>query len=531
MGRSKVKASISQLRSTSSGSRVRREGTIAMSSKPQARRPDLAMPISISTELLRKVASEWSEYQRCNSLRLAPPRNVGPAEPPYSCAMVAASVLFVISLFGIVGAINALRAAGEDRHPALRPWWFPAMLTAESVPLRVAIHAVLGRPADLGGRPGLPHRAHRALADARHVGHVRLSAIPGGPGKASDGRRPRRDGHLRFGFRPRRMGQGADDLPVPGPTDVERIDDIEYAPGLHLDVYRRRGLEPGLHPAILQIHGGSWRGGNRRQQGRPLLHRLAQQGWICVAASYPLVPEATFPGPADRSEASRGLDASVGTALRDRPRLRRGDRWLCGWAPSRPGGADAEPSRVPARLRKRRHQRPGRHPGVRHLRLPQPQPDARRVAHHSPRRDEGRQDGGRGPLSGSLSPRSDPRRRPAVPRDPRFTRFGGAGPRSRPVRCCAAGRVGGTGRLRRDPGRNPRLRCARLPALSLHDQRRCPVPRGHARIARPRPGRTTSPRIRRRQDRPRPAPAAGSPPPWCEHPGHPCSLRGPPRRR
>ena len=35
-GRSKRKASISQEMSTSSGSRVRREGTIAMSSKPYA---------------------------------------------------------------------------------------------------------------------------------------------------------------------------------------------------------------------------------------------------------------------------------------------------------------------------------------------------------------------------------------------------------------------------------------------------------------------------------------------------------------
>jgi len=49
-GRSNVKASISQVRSTSSGSRVRREGTMAMSSKPQARLPDFAMPISISIE-------------------------------------------------------------------------------------------------------------------------------------------------------------------------------------------------------------------------------------------------------------------------------------------------------------------------------------------------------------------------------------------------------------------------------------------------------------------------------------------------
>ena len=210
--------------------------------------------------------------------------------------MAAASVLFFISLFGIIGAINALRAAGADRHPALRPWWFPAMLTAESVPMRIAIHAVLlglliwAGALDYGiGRIGLwltlgtwilygflqyrSARAKRAMAGALTEMGISTS-----------------------GFAHVEWTKVLTTYPYRVPTDVERIDDIEYAPGLHLDIYRRRGLAPGPHPAVLQIHGGSWRG-NRRQQGRPLLHRLAQQGWICVAASYPLVPEATFPLP------------------------------------------------------------------------------------------------------------------------------------------------------------------------------------------------------------------------------------------
>src|SRR4051812_10516535 len=47
-GRSSLNASSSQEMSTSSGSRVRRLGTTAMSSNPYARRPDLPMPISTS---------------------------------------------------------------------------------------------------------------------------------------------------------------------------------------------------------------------------------------------------------------------------------------------------------------------------------------------------------------------------------------------------------------------------------------------------------------------------------------------------
>ena len=57
--------------------------------------------------------------------------------------MIAANILFLLSLFALIGAINALRAANTHRHPIFRPWWFPALLTAEAVPLRVAIHAAI----------------------------------------------------------------------------------------------------------------------------------------------------------------------------------------------------------------------------------------------------------------------------------------------------------------------------------------------------------------------------------------------------
>jgi len=79
------------------------------------------------------------------------------------------------------------------------------------------------------------------------------------------------------------------------PGDVERIEDIEYAPGLLLDLYRANGRHLESAPMLLQIHGGGWRGGNRRQQARPLMDRLAREGWLCAAITYPLSPGATFP--------------------------------------------------------------------------------------------------------------------------------------------------------------------------------------------------------------------------------------------
>lgn len=211
--------------------------------------------------------------------------------------MVAASVLFVISLFGIVGAINALRAAGEDRHPALRPWWFPAMLTAEAIPLRIGIHAVAAGLLIWAG--ALDYRIGRiglwlTIGTWLLYGIIQYRAARAKKAMACA---LTEMGVPTDGFAHVEWTRVLTTYPYRVPTDVERIDDIEYAPGLHLDLYRQRGLESGLHPAVLQIHGGSWRGGNRRQQGRPLLHRLAQRGWICVAASYPLVPEATFPDP------------------------------------------------------------------------------------------------------------------------------------------------------------------------------------------------------------------------------------------
>jgi acetyl esterase/lipase len=208
---------------------------------------------------------------------------------------VAGGILFVLSLFGLFGAVNALRRTDPDRHPALRPWWFPALLTAEAVPIRVAVHGGLlvllvwaGALDSRIGRLGLyltlvtwaaylliqfrARGARRAMADALEAVNV-----------TSDG-----FSHIDW----RRVLRA---YPFRVPKHLERIEDLEYAPGNELDLYRHAELGPGPHPTLLQIHGGSWRGGNRRQQARPLIHRMAENGWICVSASYPLVPAATFP--------------------------------------------------------------------------------------------------------------------------------------------------------------------------------------------------------------------------------------------
>lgn len=63
-----------------------------------------------------------------------------------------------------------------------------------------------------------------------------------------------------------------------------------------LDVYR-----PADHsnlakaPVLLQIHGGGWMTGEKEQQGRALMNRMAQRGWVCVAPNYRLAPKNVWP--------------------------------------------------------------------------------------------------------------------------------------------------------------------------------------------------------------------------------------------
>ncbi|TQS41956.1 alpha/beta hydrolase [Cryptosporangium phraense] len=75
--------------------------------------------------------------------------------------------------------------------------------------------------------------------------------------------------------------------------------DIPYGPaGLrnHLDVWRRPDLpRDGKAPVLVQVHGGAWTVGNKREQALPLLAHLTERGWVCVSVNYRLGPRATWP--------------------------------------------------------------------------------------------------------------------------------------------------------------------------------------------------------------------------------------------
>ncbi len=48
-------------------------------------------------------------------------------------------------------------------------------------------------------------------------------------------------------------------------------------------------------PALMQIHGGGWVIGDKREQGLPLVNHMAVQGWVGFNVNYRLSPGATFP--------------------------------------------------------------------------------------------------------------------------------------------------------------------------------------------------------------------------------------------
>ena len=205
--------------------------------------------------------------------------------------MLAARILFVSSLLGSIGAVNALARPNHALPWPLRPWWLFAVLTAELVPLRIVLHGALtaalvalGAADYRAGRIGLGLTSFMLAAYAvlQVRAHRAAPAIATALDEAGIATRAR--------SRPRLLRILAA-YPYRLPPTVERVEDVEYAPGLHLDLYIGP-RQPGRRPVLIHVHGGSWRGGNRRQQARPLLHSLAERGWLTASVSYPLVPEA-----------------------------------------------------------------------------------------------------------------------------------------------------------------------------------------------------------------------------------------------
>lgn len=61
---------------------------------------------------------------------------------------------------------------------------------------------------------------------------------------------------------------------------------------LHLDAFIN--TKEKLNPAVIMIHGGGWRSGNKNQMW-VMAHEIASKGYSCFAIEYKLSPEAKYP--------------------------------------------------------------------------------------------------------------------------------------------------------------------------------------------------------------------------------------------
>jgi acetyl esterase/lipase len=209
---------------------------------------------------------------------------------------LAAALLLALGLAAALGGLNALR---PTRHWSLVLWsWIAAWVTIELAPhLILASGVAAGVLVALGaldhgvGVAGLAlltiadlcglvftWRALRSVVAARDA-VAELDPEPDVP------RFPR--SHVVFPFLMRRR------------KGVRHERGVVYAQHgalpLKLDVYLPEEFARGPRPAIVQVHGGGWVSGTRKEQGIPLLNHLAANGWVGFNINYRLSPYATWP--------------------------------------------------------------------------------------------------------------------------------------------------------------------------------------------------------------------------------------------
>lgn len=213
-------------------------------------------------------------------------------------------LLGCLSLFGSVAALGDFRRAG----PLMILFFFTGWLQGElavihliwQVPLALGLIAAgaLSAPAGMVGLVALliawgglaviirqswqARERFRAALDKGLGGEYR-ALIPGD-----------RQGVLRAEIEP---GQWLRPFHMKRPG-VQRLANIAYGDAGKrnlLDIFRPLARREGGYPVLLQIHGGGWILGSKNEQGQPLMHHLAERGWLCVAINYRLSPKATFP--------------------------------------------------------------------------------------------------------------------------------------------------------------------------------------------------------------------------------------------
>ena len=212
--------------------------------------------------------------------------------------------LFLIGAFG--GAwhtVNAVRPAQPRR--GIGPLWLPALLTGELVPLHFVWQAVLTSLFIWGGALSTTAGVVAlVLTLLSWIGMVLLTMRARGAAGVVEGAL---EAALGEGYAARIVPSArtwSDTVPRPRliwrtlkmPPEVVVVNAVPYGshPRQAVDIYLPKSGSTGA-PVLLQIHGGSWMRGRRDRQARPLMYHLAAAGWVCIAPSYRVSPEVTYP--------------------------------------------------------------------------------------------------------------------------------------------------------------------------------------------------------------------------------------------
>jgi acetyl esterase/lipase len=212
-------------------------------------------------------------------------------------------VSWVLLLLGLVGFVHAANALSPRKGPALLFAWsfFASWITIELVwhhlvfgALATAVlvrNGALDQPAGVVGLVLMLVTSGLLLVIGFANGRTRVTmhgALVDLEPDASAPRFPR--SHVVFPFL------------VNHRRGVKRVRNVEFARvggrHLRLDVTLPSAPVPGgrtRRPALMQIHGGAWVIGDKREQGLPLVNHMAAQGWVGFNVNYRLSPGATFP--------------------------------------------------------------------------------------------------------------------------------------------------------------------------------------------------------------------------------------------